>query len=108
MLASSLASFPCQLRFISSNISIKHLVSSHYGAQLCTGCLFLKEMKGKSICLAHVEDRWVAGQADAHRQCFETLRGWLDLRQKFLALSLGETFPNLPKPLHPSCSWGLK
>lgn len=47
MLASLLAFFPFQLWFISSNISIKHLVSSHYGAHFCTGCLFLRIIKGK-------------------------------------------------------------
>ena len=47
MLASLLASFPFQLRFISSNISIKHLVSSHYGAQFCTGRPFLSNKRKK-------------------------------------------------------------
>lgn len=68
MLASLLASFPFQLWFISSNSSIKHLVSSQQllGAQFCIGCLFLREMKGKSMCFAHGEGAFVAGWLGRH------------------------------------------
>lgn len=109
MLASSLASFPFQLQFISSSISIKHLVSSHYGAQFCTGCLFLKEMKGKSMSLVHVENGWVGGWAGRRTQTvlWDSQRR-LDLGSQFIALSLGDKFPNLSKPIHPSCCWGIK
>lgn len=61
MLASLLASFPFQLWFISGNISIKLFVSSHYGAHFCPGCLFLREMKRKSMCLAHAEGAFTRG-----------------------------------------------
>lgn len=109
MLASLLASFPFQLWFISSNISIKHFVSSHYGAHFCTGCLFLREMKRKRMSPAHVEGHsQMSVWADTLRQCFGTIRRWLNLRPQFLALLLGDKFPNLSKPPRPSCWWGMK
>lgn len=106
MLASLLASFPFQLWFISSNISIKHFVSGHYRAHFCTGCLFLREMKRKSMCLAHVEGAFTNEWVGRHTQT--VLWDNLNLRPQFPALLLGDKFPNLSKPPRPSCWWGRK
>ena len=106
MLASLLAFFPFQLWFISSNISIKHLVSSHYGAHFCTGCLFLRIIKGKKHAPGPQGGsihRWVGGHIYMHTppptprtHSFGTVRGQPDSRRGFSALYVTYvTFLNL-------------
>lgn len=88
MSASLLASFPFQLWFISSNISIKHLVSSHYGAQFCAGCPSLSNKRKKHVPRARGGSfQWWVGERvsgwvrrHTHRQCFRSIRGRLDPR----------------------------
>ena len=106
MLASLLAFFPFQLWFISSNISIKHLVSSHYGAHFCTGCLFLRIIKGKKHAPGPQGGSihgWVGGHIYMHTpphthrtHSFGTVRGQPDSRRGFSALYVTYvTFLNL-------------
>lgn len=95
MLASLPASFPFQLWFISSNISIKHLVSSHYGVWFCPGRRSLV-IKGERMCHAHVEGAVRAEGVRGHtdRRCFRSIRGRLGWRWAFPALSLCDRFAN--------------
>lgn len=116
MSASLLASFPFQLWFISSNISIKHLVSSHYGAQFCAGCPSLSNKRKKHLPRAHGGSfQWWVGERvsgwvhrHTHRQCFRSTRGRLDPRGGVPALSLHDKAANLSTPVCPACRWGMK